>query len=102
MKITTLANAAILAGIAAAQLRLPLFSQAPPASAFHRGEPDDDRSVRMADGLLRYLVNVTVGMPEREISLFITHDDHMAWLPDAAMCEDDVCPGGSCESDLCR
>ena len=102
MRTTTLANAAILAGVAAAQMLLPLISRAPPASALSHQEPGEDLSFRPAAGLLRYETTVSFGWPPQKVSLYVSQETHLSWVPDVEACEDTDCPGGSCESDLFR
>ena len=97
MRTSVLANAAILAGVAAAQLRLPVFHQPQHASSLRRRAPN--AGFTGAD--LKYAVNVTVGTPPQELSLFVSLDSSETWLPAADACEEwdylAGCTGGSCK-----
>lgn len=93
MKTSVFANAAILAGVAAAQLRLPLVHSRSRGSALARRDADAEVS---ANGL-RYSVNVTVGTPPQEFSIDLSLASDVSWVPDALDC-DGACDGGSCTS----
>lgn len=97
MRTTAFANAAILMGVAAAQLRLPVSRQPAHASPLHRRTPTAD----LTGDSLRYSVNVSVGTPSQELSLFLSFDSEKTWVPHPTSCgEFDDCPGGSCELGL--
>ena len=91
MKTAVFANAVILAGVAAAQLRLPLVHRPLRESSLGRREVN----AQITADLLRYSVNVTVGTPPQELSLDLSLDSQESWVPDGDEC-DGGCEGGSC------
>lgn len=90
MKTAVFAHA-LFAGLAAAQLRLPLVRKPLHGSTLAHREVNTD----LTADLLRYSVNVTVGTPPQELSLYLSLDSPQSWVPDGEECSSS-CAGGSC------
>ncbi|KAL2112933.1 hypothetical protein VUR80DRAFT_6055 [Thermomyces stellatus] len=89
MKIAVFAHA-LFAGLAAAQLRLPLVRKPLHGSTLSHREVNTN----LTADLLRYSVNVTVGTPPQELSLYLSLDSPQSWVPDGEECSSS-CAGGS-------